>query len=229
MTHRTATREEWLDERIALLEREKELTRQTDELARRRRELPWVAIDKEYVFDTPDGERTLAELFHGRSQLLVYHFMLGPDTPEGCVGCTYSADDWSGAVFHLEQHGVSFVLASRAPLAEIDAYKRRMGWTFSWVSSGGTDFNVDFVTYPDDHGRRRTGFNFRPPPADGKQVMPGMEIMALSAFALDDGVVYHTYSCMDRGTDGIHSTWQLLDRAPLGRDPAPEGWPVRRA
>jgi predicted dithiol-disulfide oxidoreductase (DUF899 family) len=220
-THRTGTREEWLAARVELLEREKELTRRSDELARRRRELPWVPVDKEYSFETNEGTKTLAELFGGRSQLIVYHFMHGPNTPDGCQGCTYAADNFAGAFVHLDQHDVRFVCASRSPLATLDAYKRRMGWTFPWVSSEGGDFNLDFAFL-------RDGFNFGSAGGADVDVVHDAELMALSAFALEDGVVYHAYSCYDRGTDVLNPTWQLLDRAPKGREHgAVEGWPRR--
>jgi len=227
-SHVTGTRDDWLKARIALLEEEKELTRRSDELARRRQDLPWVAVEKEYVFGTPDGPRTLPELFDGRPQLLVYHFMLGPNTPAGCVGCTYAADNFAGAVFHLAQHGVTFLCASRAEVSEIEAYRARMGWTFPWVSSAGTDFNVDFSLFTEEQRRTGLGFNFGTRRGAGVDVINGMELMALSSFALEDGVVYHTYSAFDRGTDVINPTWQLLDRAPLGRGYEAEGFPVRR-
>jgi predicted dithiol-disulfide oxidoreductase (DUF899 family) len=206
--HTVATREEWLAARIALLEREKELTRRGDELARERRALPWVRVDKPYVFDTPEGPKTLAELFGERSQLLVYHLMFGPGDERACIGCTYTADNLAGAVFHVEQHGVGFVAVSRAPLAKLEAYRAKTGWTFPWASAQETSFNEDFSPEYIDFG--------------------DMELHGLSAFALEDGVVYHTYSCFDRGTDVINGTWQLLDRTPLGRDAGPEDWPRRR-
>ena len=214
--HRIGTREEWLAARTELLAREKELTRQSDELARERQALPWVAVEKEYVFETNEGTRTLGELFDGRSQLLVYHFMHGPNTPEGCVGCTFGADHWQGAVPHLHAHDVTLVFASRSPLETLNAYKERMGWTVPWVSSGETDFNLDFSLFTEEERRSGTGFNFGTPRRAGIS-FDDMELMALSAFALEDGVVYHTYSCFDRGTDVLIGTWQFLDRAPKGR------------
>lgn len=227
-SHVTGTRDDWLKARIALLEEEKELTRRSDELARRRRDLPWVPVEKQYVFGTTEGPRTLAELFDGRPQLLVYHFMLGPKTPDGCEGCTYAADNFAGAVFHLEQHGVTFLCASRAEVDEIEAYKAKMGWTFPWVSSAGTDFNRDFALFTDEQRRTGSGFNFRTPDSGAVNILDVMELMALSSFAKEDDVVYHTYSAFDRGTDVINPTWQLLDRAPLGREYGAEGFPVRR-
>ena len=161
--HTTGTREEWLAARIELLEREKELTRLSDELARQRRELPWVRVDKEYVFDTDDGPRTLAELFDGRSQLIVYHFMFGPDDDGGCPGCSFYSDHLDGSVVAPQAHDVTLVCVSRAPLEKLQAYKRRMGWKFPWVSSGGTDFNFDFGMFTEEERRTGTGYNFGTP------------------------------------------------------------------
>ena len=158
--HRVGTREEWLAERKALLAEEKELTRRSDELARKRQLLPRVPLDKEYVFETGDGPKPLAELFDGRSQLVVYHFMHGPKTPEGCSGCTFAADHFDGAVTHLAHRDVTFLCASRSPLEVLDAYKRRMGWRFPWVSSGGSDFDRDFAAFTDEEREAGTGFNF---------------------------------------------------------------------
>jgi predicted dithiol-disulfide oxidoreductase (DUF899 family) len=228
---RKGTREEWLAARIGLLEQEKELTRRGDELARKRQELPWVPVEKEYVFETDDGTKALAELFEGRSQLLVYHFMFGPTVdgwPEaGCLGCSYTADSLDGAVAHLPHHDVMFVAVSRAPLEQLNAYKRRMGWSFPWVSYGESDFNLDFAVFTEEGRRTGKGFNFGTPKhadADLRET----ELHGLSAFVLEDGVVCHTYSTYDRGTDALNATWQLLDRAPKGRDDKshPE-WPRR--
>ena len=224
-THRTGTREDWLAARKELLAREKELTRRSDELARERRELPWVEVDEEYVFQTDDGTKTLAELFDGRSQLLVYHLMLGPDDTEACSGCSFTADSFRSGIVHLEQAGVKFVAVSRGPLERLEAYKQRMGWEFDWVSCEGTDFNLDFSVFTEEERRTGAGFNFGTPAA--RSNVRDDELHGLSAFALEDGVVYHTYSTYDRGTDVLCSTWQLLDRAPHGRDAAPEGWPRR--
>jgi predicted dithiol-disulfide oxidoreductase (DUF899 family) len=227
-THRIATHEQWLVERRELLEREKELTRRSDELARERRQLPWVRIDEPYGFETEDGRKTLAELFDGRSQLLVYHLMFGPEDSEPCIGCSYTADSVDGAVFHLAHHDVTFVAVSRAPLDKLLAYRRRSCWSFPWVSALGTDFNLDFAVFTEEGRRTGTGFNFGTGPLAHIDLR-STELHGLSAFALDDGVVYHTYSCYDRGTDVLNPTWQLLDRTPKGRDGAPEGWPRRRA
>jgi predicted dithiol-disulfide oxidoreductase (DUF899 family) len=226
---RVGTREEWLAARIELLEREKDLTRRSDELARQRAELPWVRIDKEYVFETDDGPKTLAELFDGRSQLLVYHFMFGPTVegwPEaGCPGCSYTADTLDGAVAHLPHRDVKFVAVSRAPLERLNVYKRRMGWGFPWVSYGDTDFNLDFGAFTEEERRTGRGFNFGTPKHADEIDLRREELHGLSAFVLDDGVVYHTYSTYDRGTDALNATWQLLDRAPKGRGEDPDGWP----
>ena len=239
-THLTGTREEHLEARLELLEAEKELTRRSDELARRRQQLPWVPVEKEYLFDTDDGEKTLRELFGERSQLLVYHFMFGPRWTEGCPICSFWADSFDRSIVHLAHRDVTMLCASRAPFAQLDAYKRRMGWSFRWVSSGRTDFNYDFgVSLRDlDAGasqpemERPTGdradgatYNFTKQPF-------AAELPGLSAFALEDGVVYHTYSCYARGLDAFNSAYQLLDRAPNGRDedelrPAPFAW-IRR-
>jgi len=225
--HKTGTREEWLEERKRLLEQEKELTRRSDELARQRQDLPWVRVDKEYVFDTNDGPKTLAELFDGRSQLIVYHFMHGPHTPEGCPGCTFFADHLDGALVHLNHRDVTFLCASRSPLEALNAYKQRMGWDFPWVSSEGTDFNLDFSLFTEEERRTGDGFNFGTPKRAGLN-FDDMELMALSAFVLEDGVVYHTYSTYDRGTDVLNLTWQMLDRAPKGRGEDFSDWPRKR-
>jgi predicted dithiol-disulfide oxidoreductase (DUF899 family) len=229
--HTVGTREEWLRARKELLEREKDLTRRSDELARQRRALPWVPVEKQYRFETNEGSKTLTDLFAGRSELLVYHFMFGPSVagwPEaGCVGCSYTADSLDGAVVHLEHHDVTFLAASRAPLERINSYKGRMGWSFPWVSSEGTDFNLDFSAFTEEERRSGTGFNFgtaRHADIDLREE----ELHGLSAFALEDGIVYHTYSCYDRGTDVLNVTWQLLDRTPRGRDDENHpNWPRR--
>jgi predicted dithiol-disulfide oxidoreductase (DUF899 family) len=225
------TREEWLAARVELLAEEKELTRRSDELARKRQELPWVPVEKEYTFDTGEGTKTLAQLFDGRDQLLVYHFMFGPTVegwPEaGCPGCSYTADSLDGAVVHLPPRGVTFVAVSSAPLENLHAYKQRMGWIFPWVSQGDGDFNLDFSVFTEEERRAGTGFNFGTPKHAGEIDLRRDELHGLSAFALEDGVVYHTYSTYDRGTDVLNSTWQLLDRTPNGRGEDPEGWPRR--
>jgi predicted dithiol-disulfide oxidoreductase (DUF899 family) len=229
---KTGTREEWLAARKELLEEEKELTRRGDELARRRRELPWVRIDEEYVFETADGPKTLAELFEGRSQLLVYHFMFGPSVegwPEvGCPGCSYTADSLDTAVVHLPHRDVTFAAVSAAPLERLNAYKQRMGWSFPWVSYGDSSFNLDFSVFTEDERRTGKGFNFGTPKHADEIDVRETETHGLSAFALEDGVVYHTYSTYDRGTDALNATWQLLDRTPKGRGSEFDGWPRRR-
>jgi predicted dithiol-disulfide oxidoreductase (DUF899 family) len=226
--HKVGMREEWLSARRELLEREKELTRRSDELARERQELPWVPVDEPYRLETSDGTKTLTELFDGRSQLLVYHLMFGPEDAVPCIGCSYTADNLDGAVFHLAHRDVSFVAVSRAPLEKLNAYQRRSGWSFPWVSAFGTDFNLDFAVFTEEERRMGTGFNFGTARVAHLDLR-GAELHGLSAFALEDDVVYHTYSCYDRGTDVLNGTWQLLDRAPKGRGGGFEGWPRRRA
>ncbi len=228
-SHAIGTREEWLAARLELLDREKAYTRAGDELARRRRELPWVPVEKEYVFDTDAGERTLAELFDGRSQLLVYHFMFGPEWTEGCPGCSFFAEGIDGPLIHLEHHDVTMLCISRAPLERLQAYKRRMGWEFPWASSYGSDFNFDFAVSFTDRQLEEdaTGYNFGTIDGDQRYLSP--ELPGFSAFALEDGVVYHTYSTFARGLDALLPTSHLLDRAPRGReDDAHPEWPRRR-
>jgi predicted dithiol-disulfide oxidoreductase (DUF899 family) len=223
--HRTGTREEWQAAREALLQREKELTRRNDELARERLELPWVAIEKEYSFKTDDGTKTLAELFDGRSQLLVYHFMFGPDYEAGCPVCSSSADTVKGAVPHLNARDVTMLYVSRAPLEKLQAYKRRMGWTFPWVSSSESDFNFDFdVSAPREKVEAMLEAG-APPMLEQLASECGTdpagymsEAQALSAFALEAGVVYHTYSTYARGVEIMMGFYPLLDRAPKGRN-----------
>lgn len=212
--HRTATREQWRAERVALLAREKELTRLSDELARARQELPWVPVEKEYVFDTLDGPRTLAELFEGRSQLIVDHFMLGPDQEAGCPSCSSIADGVNGPHVHLEHHDVAFVAVSRAPLETIERYRERMGWSFRWVSSHRNDFNFDFQVSSTEERPLRE-YNFAPTDWDFSRPF---EMPGLSAFALEDGKVFHTYSAYARGIDATWGLYAWLDRAPKGRN-----------
>jgi predicted dithiol-disulfide oxidoreductase (DUF899 family) len=237
--HFTGTSEEHLAARLELLEAEKEHTRRGDELARMRRALPWVRVEKEYGFDTDDGEKTLAELFDGRSQLLVYHFMFGPQWAEGCPVCSYWADSFAGGVIHLAHRDVTMLCASRAPVERLQAYKQRMGWSFPWVSSGRNEFNYDFgVSVPGlDAGASQPEMERPSPDTSGLPSYNftkrpfGAENPGLSAFALEDGVVYHTYSCYGRGLDAFNAANQLLDRAPRGRDedalPLPILW-IRR-
>ena len=248
MTNRTiATREQWLAARTALLEREKEHTRSGDELARQRRELPWVPVEKSYSFETDEGTKTLPELFDGRSQLLVYHFMFGPEYSAGCPACSSIADGFNGVVAHLAGRDVTMTCVSRAPLEKLQAYKRRMGWTFPWVSSSGSDFNYDFAaSFTPEQLRQGADYNFRPFP-DRTPVMeaetgtvarmaascgtnPAVyleEAPGMSVFALSDGAVYHTYSAYARGLDSLWGAYQWLDRAPLGRHGDEHAW-VRR-
>jgi predicted dithiol-disulfide oxidoreductase (DUF899 family) len=237
--HETGTREEHLQARLRLLEAEKEHTRRGDELAAMRRALPWVRISKQYMFDTSEGEKTLAQLFDGRSQLLVYHFMFGPDWDEGCPVCSFWADSFNGAVAHLNQRDVTMACASRAPLERIEAYKRRMGWTFPWVSSLRSDFNYDFgVSFPAPSAGTSQKDMPRGPGAVPEDAVYNFtrkpfapENPGLSAFALDEGAVYHAYSCYGRGLDAFNAAYQLLDRTPYGRSeddlPVPVAW-VRR-
>jgi predicted dithiol-disulfide oxidoreductase (DUF899 family) len=239
--HNTGTRKEWLAARLELLEAEKELTRRSDELARRRQELPWVRIDKAYRFEADEGSASLADLFRGRSQLLVYHFMFGPDYTAGCPSCSAIADGFNGFVAHLANHDVMLWAVSRAPLAKLQEYKHRMGWTFPWASSFGSDFNPDFSVRFTEEQQREGGieYNYRrekawkgggegtiefaamsgTDPATYTRERPGM-----SAFALEDGVVYHTYSTYSRGLDGLWGMYQWLDRAPKGRNETGVWW-----
>jgi predicted dithiol-disulfide oxidoreductase (DUF899 family) len=224
--HRTATREEWLDARLELLKAEKELTRLNDDLAHRRQELPWVRVDKDYRFDTEDGEATLADLFRGRSQLIVYHFMFGPDWEEGCPSCSGVADGFDETHLHLQNHDVAFTAVSRASLDKLLAYRERMGWSFPWASSLRTDFNFDYgVSFTEESVADGGSYNFREledwmrEPANLPFEGPGM-----SAFAREDGVVYHTYSAYARGVDALWGMWQWLDRAPLGRNEGDVSW-----
>jgi predicted dithiol-disulfide oxidoreductase (DUF899 family) len=249
--HMTGTRDEWLAARLALLDAEKELTRQSDELARRRQELPWVRVDKAYRFETDDGSASLKDLFRGRSQLLVYHFMFGPDYKAGCPSCSAIADGFNGISVHLANHDVMFWAVSRAPLAKLQAYQQRMGWTFPWASSSPSDFNADFNVYFTEQQQREGAieYNFRReepwPPLTGEGIPSRMEGTpvgdtaastgtdvatftrerpGMSAFVLEDGVVYHTYSAYSRGLDGLWGMYQWLDRAPKGRNETGVWW-----
>lgn len=218
-THATTSRENWLEARRDLLAAEKDLTRRGDEVARLRRQLPWVRIDKNYVFDGPGGKVALADLFAGRRQLLVQHFMLAPGWEEGCKSCSYMADHNDGMLVHLAQRGVSFVAVSRAPLAEIERFRRRMGWEFKWVSSFGSDFNYDFkVSFtPEEIASGKIDYNF------GKWSLTGEEWPGISVFCKDDaGGVFHTYSTYGRGVEAMMGTYRMLDLLPKGRD-EPDG------
>jgi predicted dithiol-disulfide oxidoreductase (DUF899 family) len=216
--HRTGRREEWQASRRALLQAEKEHIRRGDEIARMRRQLPWVPIEKEYVFDTEEGRKTLAELFAGRSQLLVYHFMFGvglglTDARRGCTGCSFVADHFDSVVPHLNGHDVTLVCASMAPLQELQDYKRQLGWRFPWVSSLGSDFNYDFgVAFTEQQQRGGAEYNFR------HVDKPEPQREGMSAFALQDGRVHHTYSTYARGVEALMGTYQVLDLAPEGRN-----------
>jgi len=226
MTPTVATREEWLTARRALLEAEKEHTRRGDELARQRQRLPWVRMDKQYRFDTEDGQASLADLFGGRTQLLVYHFMFDPGWPEGCPSCSSVADGFDGIRAHLEHHDVALAAVSRAPIRKLLDYRTRMGWSFPWASSFSNDFNVDFgVSFTAESVGPETTHNYRQ--LEGPQLDPRnlpVEGHGLSAFALDEGEVYHTYSAYARGTDVLWGMWQWLDRAPLGRNEGDMSW-----
>lgn len=234
---RVVSRDEWLVARRDLLEAEKELTRNSDELAQRRQELPWVRIDKDYRFDTDEGRKSLADLFRGRSQILIYHFMFGPDYAAGCPSCSSIADGFNGVAVHLANHDVMLWAVSRAPLEKLQPYKQRMGWTFQWASSFGSDFNYDFgASFTEEQEREGVEYNYRkespyqPPtdPESGAVVFAKMtgtdhatytrEAPGMSAFVLEDGVIYHTYSAYARGLDGLWSMYQWLDRAPKGRN-----------
>jgi len=241
--HAIGTREEWLAARLDLLQAEKELTRKSDELAQRRQELPWVRVDKEYRFDTDEGSASLADLFRGRSQLLVYHFMFGPDYAAGCPSCSSIADGFNGIAVHLANHDVMLSAVSRAPLPKLVAFKQRMGWEFPWASAHDTDFNADFNIWFTEKQQRDGGieYNYR---REGQWQLRGSEgpvaeIAAqsgtdaatytrerpgVSAFALEDGVVYHTYSAYARGLDSLWGVYQWLDRAPKGRNEQGVWW-----
>ena len=211
---KTVTRDEWLAARLELLEQEKALTRQRDAVTRARRELPRVRVDKDYFFQSEKGDETLSDLFAGRSQLIIYHFMFGPDWEEGCKSCSLIAEGFDGPDIHLAQRDVTFLAASRAPLAKLLSFRDRMGWTFQWVSSLGTDFNRDFqVSFTEDEISGEVYYNYK----TGK--FPMTEAPGLSVFARDpDGSIYHTYSCFARGLDALMGTYQYLDLVPKGRD-----------
>jgi predicted dithiol-disulfide oxidoreductase (DUF899 family) len=245
-THKTGTREEWLAARLPLLDAEKELTRHSDEVARKRQELPWVRIDKSYQFDTDQGKASLADLFQGRSQLMVYHLMFGPDYTAPCPSCSSIADGLNAAQIHLANHDVMLMAVSRAQLGKIQSTKKRMEWTFPWASSFGSDFNFDFSVYFTEDQQRGGGIEYnyrREEPMRGPKTQqngsPGAvgaassgvdfptytrERPGLSTFVFQDGEVYHTYSAYGRGVDGIWNMYQWLDRAPLGRNEGKGMW-----
>ena len=245
--HKIVSREKWLAARLELLKEEKELTRRSDELARRRQDLPWVRVDKEYRFETDEGSAALADLFKGRSQILVYHFMFGPDYEAGCPSCSSIADSFNGFAVHLANHDVMLWAVSRAPLAKLQAYKRRMGWTFPWASSAGDDFNFDFcASYTREQQREGIEYNFQREAklewrageeGGGEGAVSqfasmcgtdaatyGRERPGMSAFALEGGTVYHTYSTYSRGLDVLWGMYQWLDRAPKGRNETDGVW-----
>jgi predicted dithiol-disulfide oxidoreductase (DUF899 family) len=244
MQHQVVSHDEWIAARLGLLKAEKELTRRSDELARRRQDLPWVRIDKEYRFETDEGRASLADLFKGRSQLLVYHFMFGPDYKAGCPSCSAIADGFDGFAVHLAHHDVALSAVSRAPLAKLQAYKERMGWTFPWASSLGSDFNFDFNVSITEQQQRAGGveYNYQrgghamdatsvPEPVARFAATCGTDAPTytrdrpgMSAFVREDGVIYHTYSTYARGLDGLWGMYQWLDRAPKGRNEAGPWW-----
>jgi predicted dithiol-disulfide oxidoreductase (DUF899 family) len=243
-THKIGTRQEWLAQRLELLQAEKDLTRRGDALAERRQQLPWVRVEKDYRFDTDAGSASLADVFGGRSQLLVYHFMFGPDYTAGCPSCSMIADGFDGFAVHLANHDVTLCAISRAPLSKLQAYKRRMGWTFPWASSFRTDFNSDFSVSFTEEEQRSGGieYNYRrgshamdaksaPEPVRQFAAMCGTDAPTytrdrpgMSAFVLEDGALYHTYSTYARGLDGLWGAYQWLDRAPLGRNEQGVWW-----
>jgi predicted dithiol-disulfide oxidoreductase (DUF899 family) len=242
-THTIGTRQDWLAARLELLEAEKALTRRSDEVARQRQELPWVRVEKAYRFDTDAGPASLAELFQGRSQLLVYHFMFGPDYAAGCPSCSAIADGFNGVAVHLANHDVTLSAISRAPLAKLQAFKQRMGWTFPWASASGTDFNADFSVRFTEEQQRDGGidYNYRREaawqlrgsdnPVSSSAALTGTDTATytrerpgMSAFVLQDGVVYHTYSTYARGLDALWGMYPWLDRAPLGRNETGMWW-----
>jgi predicted dithiol-disulfide oxidoreductase (DUF899 family) len=221
--HRIVTESEWTAARRRLLAKEKEFTRLRDELSQDRRTLPWARVDKTYVFDGPSGERTLANIFAGRSQLVVYHFMFAPDWKAGCKSCSFWADGFNGIVPHLNQRDVTFVAISRAPLAELMAFKKRMGWSFDWLSSLRTDFNSDYgVSFTEEEiATGEVDYNYARHKAYGSE-MPGISVFFRDA----DGTVFHTYSCYARGLDMLNTAYHYLDLAPKGRDEAGLSYPM---
>jgi predicted dithiol-disulfide oxidoreductase (DUF899 family) len=250
--HKVVSRQEWTEARKKLLLEEKDLTRRSDAVAKHRQELPWVRIEKPYQFDTDDGSASLADLFRGRSQLLVYHFMFGPDYQAGCPACSAIADGFNGIAVHLANHDVMLWAVSRAPFAKLRAYKQRMGWTFPWASSFGSDFNADFHVHITEEQQHTGDFEYNyhrsPPPKpredsdplpsrtapDGTAKAAGLtgtdvatytrDLPGMSAFALEEGNVFHTYSAFARGLDGLWNAYQWLDRAPKGRNESGFWW-----
>jgi predicted dithiol-disulfide oxidoreductase (DUF899 family) len=221
-THETVSKNEWLQARKELLAEEKKFTRLRDQLSAKRRALPWLRIDKEYVFEGPGGRETLAQLFAGRSQLVVYHFMFAPEWDEGCRGCSFWADNFNGIIPHLEQRDVTFVAISRAPIPKLQAFAKRLGWTFKWLSSAGSDFNYDFhVSFkPEEVARGEATYNY----AAYGDATPDKE--GISVFAKESGAIFHTYGCYARGVDMLNTAYHYLDLVPKGRDEAdlPMAW-----
>jgi predicted dithiol-disulfide oxidoreductase (DUF899 family) len=220
MEHRVVSREDWLAARRQLLSEEKEFTRRRDQLSAQRRALPWVRVEKDYVFDTPDGKETLADLFDGRSQLMVYHFMFGPEWEQGCPSCSFLSDHIDGANWHLPQRDVTLLAVSRAPLAQIEAFKARMGWRFKWVSSYGSDFNYDFhVSFTKEElAKGKVDYNYDM--VEGYDELPGLSVF----YKDENGDVFHTYSAYARGLDMLVGAYNYLDLAPKGRDEAALPW-----
>jgi predicted dithiol-disulfide oxidoreductase (DUF899 family) len=220
MQHKTVTQDEWIAARKALLAKEKALTKARDQLSAERRALPWVKVEKNYAFDTPEGKKTLGDLFDGRSQLIVYHFMLGPDWGEGCPSCSYLADHFDGAALHLAHRDVTLLAVSRAPLPEIEAYKRRMGWRFPWASSYGNDFNFDFhVSFRPEEAEGEVYYNYEKRDFESDE-MPGVSVFFRDA----SGAIFHTYSAYARGLDILVGAYNFLDLVPKGRDEAELPW-----
>ena len=214
MPNQVVSREEWLKARLELLTAEKELTRQRDALTRRRMAMPWERVEKSYQFEGPNGAVCLADLFDGRSQLIVYHFMLGPDWDEGCKSCSFWADNFDGVPIHLHHRDVTLTAISRAPWAKIEAYRKRMGWSFPWVSSYGSDFNYDFhVSFTEEQlAAGKVDYNYGM--IEGYEELPGVSVF----YKNDKGEVFHTYSCYARGIDAVNGAYQFLDLVPKGRD-----------
>lgn len=227
--HKVVSSNEWIEARKGLLIKEKEFTRLRDELSQLRRDLPWQAVTKDYVFDGPNGKETFAELFDGRSQLIVYHFMFAPDWDAGCPHCSFWADNFNGIDIHLKHRDINFLAVSRAPRAKLEAYKKRMGWNFKWVSSFGTQFNYDYgVSFtPDEVTSGNAYYNY------SRQKPAGPEVVGISVFYKEsDGSLFHTYSCYARGVDMMNGAYNYIDLTPKGRDeagqkPGPQAW-VRR-
>ena len=226
---KVVSEKEWLEARKAHLKAEKEFSRARDALSAARRALPWVKVDKEYVFDGPNGKETLADLFDGRDQLIVYHFMLGPGWEEGCPSCSYLADHFDGAMYHLPHRDVTMVVVSRAPLAEIEKYKKRMGWHFKWVSSFASDFNFDYQASARDEDieKNKVYYNYETTPFPANE-MPGLSVFAKGDPSGDDGgTIYHTYSSYGRGLDMFIGAYHLLDTVPKGRDEQDLDWSMQ--